>query len=395
MTVESQTEEGSGVVLTILMPCLNEAETIEACISEAQLGIRDLNVSAEILIADNGSHDGSQELARAMGARVIDVATRGYGAALNAGIVSAKGQWIVMGDADCSYDFSNLGPLVDALKAGSDLVVGNRFHGGIHDGAMPMLHRYLGNPVLSFLGRQFFRVPIGDFHCGLRAFNRAAISELDLTTTGMEFASEMIVKAAIRGCRISEVPTVLRRDGRSRPPHLRTWRDGWRHLRFLLIYSPRYLFLLPGILLTIVSLALGGVLLVAPRRFGSVSLDIHTLLYLAGATFIGMQSTFFAIFAKAFGITSGLLPRDERMERAFQYVTLETGLVAGVVLILAGAGLAAVSVLEWQDAQFGRLDPSRTMRVAIPAVFSLMLGCQVVLGSFLLSLIGLRRRGTL
>lgn len=392
-TVFEPQAEGGAIDLTILMPCLNEAETIGQCIREARAGINSLGLSGEILVADNGSTDGSQHIAESLGARVVYVEDKGYGAALAGGIAAARGRWVIMGDADASYDFSRITDFVGALQAGADLVVGNRFRGGIHRGAMPFLHRYLGNPVLSFLGRRFFRISVGDFHCGLRAFDRAAILRLHLATSGMEFASEMIVKASLRGCRIEEVPTQLRPDGRSRPPHLRTWRDGWRHLRFLLIYSPRYLFLIPGLLITAAAGSFAAVLLLAPRRIGAVSLDIHTLLFVCGALFVGVQFTFFAVFAKAFGINTGLLPPDEQVERAFKALTLETGLIVGAALLVAGLCLSVTALLEWRSVSFGRLDPSRTMRVAIPAVFCMMLGSQTVLGSFLLSLIGLRHSG--
>jgi glycosyltransferase involved in cell wall biosynthesis len=390
---DDRSAQGSDVDLTVLMPCLNEAETIGTCIREANIGIASLGLRGEILVADNGSNDGSQRIAEGLGARVVHVDEKGYGAALNCGIAAARGRWVIMGDADASYDFSQQTAFVEALRSGAELVIGNRFRGGIHRGAMPFLHRYLGNPVLSFLGRRFFGIPIRDFHCGLRAFERSAILELGLTTSGMEFASEMIVKAALRGYRVIEVPTQLRQDGRSRPPHLRTWRDGWRHLRFLLVYSPRYLFLLPGLLITAGASVASAVLLLSPRKIGAISLDIHTLLFVCGALFVGVQFTFFAVFAKAFGMNTGLLPPDQQVERAFKAITLESGLVVGGVLLMAGLWLSVAALLEWRGASFGSLDPSRTMRVAIPAVFCVMLGFQTVLGSFLLSLLGLRRRG--
>ncbi len=384
----------TSVELTVLMPCLNEAETIADCVNIALRGIADAGVTGEVVVADNGSTDGSQQLATAAGARVVAVDARGYGAAIAGGIAAARGRWIIMGDADASYDFSDLEKFVRPLRAGADLVMGNRFRGGIAAGAMPPLHRYLGNPVLSFLGRLFFRVPIGDFHCGLRGFSREAAVRMDLRTTGMEFASEMIVKASLLHMRIAEVPTTLSPDGRSRPPHLRTWSDGWRHLRFLLIYSPRYLFLIPGLLAIAMGLAAGITIGIAPRRIGGVGLDIHTLLFAAGAVLLGVQSVFFAVFTKAFGITTRLLPDDPAFERALRYVRLETGLIAGALMLGIGILFGVVSLLAWRDAQYGALDPKQTMRFAIPAVFCVLLGAQAIFGSFFLSILGLRREGT-
>lgn len=373
------------------MPCLNEAETIESCVREAFVGIARLGLSGEVLVADNGSTDGSQALAEALGARVVAISTRGYGAALAGGIAAARGRWIVMGDADSSYDFSNLEPFIAQLSSGVELVMGDRFAGGIAPGAMPVLHRYLGNPVLSFLGRLFFKSDIQDFHCGLRAFNKHSIQALRLQTTGMEFASEMIVKACLLKTRIAQVPTVLRPDGRSRAPHLRTWRDGWRHLRFLLIFCPRYLFLVPGIFATGVGLLAALLVWIGPQRIGALSLDIHTMLFAAGAVLLGTQSIFFAVFTKAFGTASGLLPHDPRFARLLQFVRLETGILTGALLFVIGIGFAIASVLAWRDANFGALDPSLTMRLAIPAVFSLVQGLQIILGSFFLSILGLPR----
>lgn len=385
------TPSDSELDLTILMPCLNEAETIEACVRAALLGIERVGLSGEVVVADNGSTDGSQALATTAGARVIPVATRGYGAALAGGIAAARGRWVIMGDADSSYDFSNIQLFVAQLTAGHDLVIGDRFAGGIMPGAMPVLHRYLGNPVLSFLGRLFFKSSIRDFHCGLRGFSRDAIRSLGLQTSGMEFASEMVVKASLLKLRIAQVPTVLHPDGRSRPPHLRTWRDGWRHLRFLLIFCPRYLFLIPGLTAIVVGLLAALLVWIAPRRIGFLHLDIHTMLYASGAILLGTQSVFFAVFTKAFGTASGLLPRDPRFERALEFVRLETGILVGVALFAIGIAFGVASVLEWRDAGFGALDPSRTMRLAIPAVFCLVQGMHVILGSFFLSILGLPR----
>ena len=382
----------TSVEFSIVMPCLNEAETLATCIQKAKRSLEENNVEGEIIIADNGSTDGSQEIADRLGARVIDIQARGYGNALMGGIAAARGRYIIMGDADDSYDFGSLGPFIAKLREGYDLVMGNRFLGGIKPGAMPPLHRYLGNPVLTTIGRLFFRSPCGDFHCGLRGFSKAAVMNLDLHTTGMEFASEMVVKATLQRIRIAEVPTVLSPDGRSRAPHLRSWRDGWRHLRFLLLYSPRWLFLYPGGLLMLLGLVTMLWLVPGPGVIGGVTFDVHTLLYAAVAIVIGFQSILFAVFTKVFAISAGLLPKDERLDRAFRYLTLEGGLVVAIVLILAGLGASAYAYWFWDRRSFGNLDPVRTMRIVIPAVTSLTLGCQTLFSSFFLSILGLRRR---
>jgi glycosyltransferase involved in cell wall biosynthesis len=380
------------VELTVLMPCLNEAETLEVCIHKAMDCLRRIGVSGEVLIADNGSTDGSQQLAAAAGARVVDVPVRGYGGALMGGIQAARGRYIVMGDADDSYDFSRLDLYLERLRAGAELVMGNRFKGGIAEGAMPPLHRYLGNPVLSFIGRLFFRSGIGDFHCGLRGFNRQSILDLDLRTTGMEFASEMVVKATLNKLRIEEVPTTLKKDGRSRPPHLRTWRDGWRHLRFLLMYSPRWLFVLPGIFMFLLGLAGMLALLPGPLKLGSVSLDVHTMLYCSALILIGLQALVFGVLTKVFAITNGFLPPDPRMDRMFKVVTLETGLITGIATILLGLGLSVAALRGWGAAGFGGLNPTVTLRNVIPAVTAMAAGFQIVMASFFLSILGMQRR---
>jgi hypothetical protein len=299
---------------------------------------------------------------------------------------------VIMGDADDSYDFSDLMPFVERLRAGDDLVMGNRFLGGIRPGAMPATHRYLGNPVLTALGRLFFQSPCGDFHCGLRGFSKAAISRLDLRTTGMEFASEMVVKATLHGLRIAEVPTTLSPAGRSRPPHLRAWRDGWRHLRFLLLYSPRWLFLYPGALLMLAGLVAGAWLLPGPRTIGGVTFDVHTLVYAAMAILVGFQAITFAVLTKVFAINEGLLPEDPRLTRLFGRVTLELGLLVGVLAVLAGLAGSIAALGAWGERSFGALDPTRTLRTVIPAVTCITLGCQIVLSSFFVSVLGLRRR---
>ncbi|MBP7148130.1 MAG: glycosyltransferase family 2 protein [Acidobacteria bacterium] len=391
-TDPARTGAAGQIEVSVVLPCLNEAETLRTCIEKARRALREAGIDGEVIVADNGSTDGSIEIADSEGARVVPVERKGYGSALGAGIAAARGRYVVMGDADDSYDFLDLPKFVFKLREGYQLVMGNRFAGGIKPGAMPPLHRYLGNPVLTTIGRVFFTSPCRDFHCGLRAFDREAILGLDLRTTGMEFASEMVVKATLHGLRVTEVPTTLSPDGRSRPPHLRSWRDGWRHLRFLLLYSPRWLFLYPGILLTLAGLAVGAWLVPGPRRVGSVTFDVHTLLYAALAVVLGFQSICFAFFTKIFAITEGLLPEDPRLNRLFRYVTLETGLVVGAALILAGLAGSLFAVSEWGRGAFGPLEPTHTLRLAVPAFTALAVGVQIVFASFFLSVLGLRRR---
>ena len=374
----------SGTVVSALMPCLNEERTIGACVRKAMESIRRMSVNGEVLVVDNGSTDESVQIALKAGARVVHQPIKGYGSAISAGINAARGKVIVMGDADDSYDWSNIEPLVRSVLDGNDLAMGNRFQGEIKAGAMPFLHRYLGNPVLSFLGRLFFRVPIGDFHCGLRAFSRESILRLNLQTTGMEFASEMIVKSALNGLRISEVAVVLSPDGRGRPPHLRTWRDGWRHLRFLLLYSPRWLFLLPGLVLFLFGTIGLVVLAQTTLKIGPFGLDIHTLAYAGAAVILGFQMILFAVFTKLLGQRDGWLPRDLRLERIISASSLELGLVIGLLLFVAGIVLTLGALGTWSAVDFGSLDPRVTMRWVVPAVTAISLGGEIVLGSFFL-----------
>jgi glycosyltransferase involved in cell wall biosynthesis len=383
--------EESGVELSIVMPCLNEAETLQTCIMKAQQSLREHRIAGEIIVADNGSQDGSQAIAASMGVRIVHVQAKGYGNALMGGIAAARGKYVIMGDADGSYDFTSLGPFITKLREDYDLVMGNRFKGGIKPGAMPVLHKYLGNPVLTGIGRLLFGSSCGDFHCGLRGFNKAAIMRLGLRTTGMEFASEMVVKATLYGLRIAEVPTTLSPDGRSRPPHLRSWRDGWRHLRFLLLYSPRWLFLYPGAFLMLTGLGTVLWLLPNPRAIGTITLDVHTLLYAAMAIIIGFQAVVFAVFTKVFAMSEGLLPEDPRFNRALRFINLEVGLVVGCVLLLIGLGSSMYALRTWGAHAFGRLDPSKVLRLVIPATTSFTLGFQIILSSFFLSVLGLRR----
>ena len=376
-------EKGSALEVSIIMPCLNEAETLETCIRKAQWFIKENDLAGEVIIADNGSDDGSQEIARRLNARVVNVPAKGYGSALKGGIEAAKGEYIIMGDADDSYDFSNLNPFVKKLRNGYDLVMGNRFKGGIESGAMPFLHRYLGNPVLTGIGKLLFNSPCNDFHCGLRGFRKDAISSLELQTTGMEFASEMVVKATLHKMQIAEVPTTLSPDGRSRPPHLNTWRDGWRHLRFLLMYSPRWLFFYPGIFLILTGLLATLSLLPSPK--------VHSLLYSSTAMTIGFQIVIFALFTKVFGISEGLLPEDRRLNRLFKYLNLETGLISGCILLIMGTMASIYAFGIWGQNDFGSLNPTETMPIVIPGVTCLALGIQTIFSSFFLSILGLKR----
>jgi hypothetical protein len=387
----SMTLSPESLELTILMPCLNEAETIEICVRKAISYLRSRGIAGEVLVADNGSTDGSQVMAERLGARVVPIPARGYGAALLGGIRAAHGTFVIMGDADDSYDFTALDPFVEKLRSGYELVMGNRFLGGIKPNAMPPLHRYLGNPVLTGIGRLFFHSPCGDFHCGLRGFRKDSIVSLGLTSSGMEFASEMVVKATLNKLRIGEVPTTLSPDGRSRPPHLRSWRDGWRHLRFLLLFSPSWLFLYPGLALLLTG-SVGMIwLLPEPRAAGSVTLDVNTLVYTAVAIVCGFQAIVFYMFAKTYAIRSGLLPEDPLVTRLREVLRLEAGLIGGAVITLLGLTLAAYAVGFWTIRSFGHLDPEESLRVVIPSATMLILGLQIISSSCLLSILQLER----
>jgi glycosyltransferase involved in cell wall biosynthesis len=376
--------------VSVVMPCLNEAETLATCIEKARAFLRGYDISGEIIVADNGSSDGSPAIAEVHGARVVHASTRGYGAALMVGIEAAKGRYIIMGDADDSYDFSNLSPFIDKLREGYELVMGNRFAGGIKPNAMPVLHRYLGNPVVTGMGRLFFKSPVGDFNCGLRGFSKSAIQRLNLQTTGMEFASEMIVKATLYNLSITEVPTTLSPDGRNRPSHLRSWRDGWRHLRFLLIYSPRWLFLYPGVFLIASGTAMTLWLLPGPRTVYAVTLNIHTMLYAAMAIILGLQAVMFALFLKVFAIGAGLIPEDDRIGHFLRIFTLERGVMFGGLLLLLGVIGSAYGFIYWEVRLFGQLDPSVMMRIIIPSLTALTAGFQIVFASFFLSALQLK-----
>jgi glycosyltransferase involved in cell wall biosynthesis len=380
-------ERAPELELSIVRPCLNEAETIAVCVKKGRAFLAEHGLAGEVIVADNGSTDGSQQIANALGARIVHVPARGYGAALIGGIEAARGRYVAMGDADDSYDFGALMPFVEQLRDGAALVMGNRFAGGIAAGAMPPLHRYLGNPVLSFLGRIFFRIPVGDFHCGLRAFNRDAIRALGLTTPGMEFASEMVVKAAIEKLDIREVPTTLAPDGRSRPPHLRTWRDGWRHLRFLLIYAPKFLFLYPG--LALAAAGLFGVLglIGGDVRVGGVEFGIHTMIFAAMAVLMGSQLVGLSVMARRYGAIAGMWPESGLMRRVRSGFSVERACIAGGVMLALGIGGAITATSIWASSGFGGLNPAALMRLTIPSMLLSCLGLQTVVTAFFIGLL--------
>ena len=386
---------GRAVELTILMPCLDEAETVGTCVRKARSALEELGIDGEVLVADNGSTDGSPGIAERAGARVLRVFEKGYGSALRAGIEAARGRWIVMGDADDSYDFSKLAPFVEGLRSGADLVMGCRMPRGggrILPGAMPWMHRWIGNPVLSFLGRLLFRIPVRDFHCGLRAFSRDSIRDVALRTTGMEFASEMVIKASLAGLRIEEVAVTLRPDGRSRPPHLRSWRDGWRHLRFMLLFSPRWLFLVPGSVLVVLGLGIGLRLMAGPIPVGRLRFDTNTLLVCSMAILVGLQLCLFGLFTRIFAIHAGLLPDAGLTTRFGRLFTLERGVGAALLFLALGAGLMGRAILAWAEVGFGQMSYPDSLRMVIPAVTLITIGVQVIFSSFFLSVLSLVRR---
>jgi hypothetical protein len=377
--------------LTVVIPCLNEAETVATCVSKAVRFIQQNGIDGEVIVADNGSTDGSRQLAADAGARVVPVGERGYGNALIGGIVAARGEYVIMGDADDSYDLGNLMPFIMELRKGADMVMGNRFKGGIEPGAMPPLHKYLGNPVLSFVGRLFFRSQIGDFHCGLRGFRRDSVLDLHLQAAGMEFASEMVVKATLARQKIAEVPTPLARDGRSRAPHLRTWRDGWRHLRFLLLFSPRWLFFAPGAVLLLLGLVIGGLTATGPITIGAVTFDVDTLVAAAGMVIIGFQSVLFWLFTRFYASSEGFLPESPRAVKVLARVSLERVLILGGLIGLAGLAGLVFSLTDWQANGFGHLNYEHAMRVMVPSVTALTLSSQAILGCFFLSILGIKQ----
>lgn len=380
------------VELTILMPCLNEAETLAVCIRKSKRFLAESNIRGEVLIADNGSTDGSQEIARAEGAVVLNVPMRGYGAALLGGIAAAKGRFVIMGDADDSYDFSALQPFVDRLRTGAKLVMGNRFKGGIAPGAMPFLHKYLGNPVLSWLARLFFNVKASDSLCGLRGFDVDAIRALNLRTTGMEFGPEMLVRSALAGLRMDEVPTTLSPDGRSRAPHLKTWQDGWRNLSFLLMYSPKWLFLYPGLLLLAFGVAGALLLLPGPVFIGDIGFDLHTFVVACVAVLLGTQSICFAVVARQYATAHGLLPPSHRFASILDQLTLERLLVAGGVIALLGLAGFIWCVSQWASTGFGALAYAGIMRTLTISLTAIVIGFQLAFSGFLSAIIAIPTR---
>jgi hypothetical protein len=379
--ITSPSESNDDLELSVVMPCLNEARTVGRCVAKAVVSLKRLGVKGEVIVADNGSADGSPDLARAQGARVVPVERRGYGSALQTGIAAARGRYVVMGDADESYDFASLEPFLARLRQGDELVMGNRFQGGIKPGAMPWLHRYVGNPVLTGILNLFYHSPIHDAHCGLRAFRKDAYQRLGLTSTGMEFASEMVVKACFHHLKISEVPIVLYPDGRDRPPHLRSFRDGWRHLRFLLLLCPLWLYLIPSALMLTVGLGLMVWLTAGPRQVGRVVLDVHTMLLGALCAILGYQTIWLWIYTKVFGGISGLLPTEKFVRRLFESLSLEKGLLAGGLVLAAGLGF-----------NLGPLDVQTTLRHALWGFTAMVLGVQTMYGSFFLSLLGMAEK---
>jgi glycosyltransferase involved in cell wall biosynthesis len=381
------------VELSIVIPCLNEAETIARCIESARLGIQRAGVRGEIIVADNGSTDGSIQVTEKSGARVVRVQAKGYGSALRGGIQAAAGKWILMGDADDSYDFSEADRFVKKFQEGFELVMGCRLPAGggtILPGAMPWKNRWIGNPILSFIGRLFFKCPAHDFHSGLRGFTKAAFEKMDLQTTGMEFASEMVIKSTFKRLKIAEVPVTLRPDGRSRPPHLKPWRDGWRHLRFMLLFSPRWLFLAPGILLSALGVIFAAALSLNDIKIGGVAFDVGTLAVACMTVIIGFQLVTFAFFTKVFAIAEGLLPDDPKFSRAFKFFNLEKGIGFGLLVLLAGVALLVRALWIWRQADYGDLQPAENLRRLIPSVTLIVLGVQAIFSSFFMSALGLK-----
>lgn len=381
--------------LSIVMPCLNEAETIGTCIQKAQSFLHQFRVQGEIVVADNGSTDGSQDIAKLMGARVIDVKARGYGNALMGGITAARGRYVIMGDADDSYDFLDLGRFVEKLREGHDLVMGCRLPWGggtIKPGAMPFLHRWWGNPMFTIMARRWFGAPINDVYCGLRGFSKALFQRLNLRCTGMEFATEMIIKSSLYGEKIAEVPVTLHPDGRTaHPAHLKTYRDGWRTLRFFLMYSPRWLFVMPGGALIILGL-LGYAVAMPGLTINGLTFDAHTLLFASLAILCGYQSVLFAIFSKTFAVSEGLMPEDPTFTRLFKLMYLERGLILSGAGMLLGLGLLITAVQQWKLTGFGHLDYAKTMRLVVPGATLTALSFQTILSSFFVSILGMRRR---
>lgn len=377
--------------LTILMPCLNESRTLKTCIDKAMKFLNDNNIDGEVLIADNGSTDGSQDIAKNAGARVVDISEKGYGAALIGGCNAAFGKYVIMGDSDDSYDFLNLMPFVEKLREGYELVMGNRFKGGIEKGAMPPLHKYLGNPVLSFIGRVLYRSNIKDFHCGLRGYNRESIMKLNLHTTGMEYASEMVVQATLHKLKICEVPTTLKKDGRDRPPHLRSWSDGWRHLTFLLMHSPNWLFLYPGFLSFVIGLLISAKIVINPIIVNNVRFDVNTLVYSAVATTVGFQLILFYVLTKKYATLTKFISIT-KIDKYLIKFTMNRGIFIGAILFLIGLIGSIVAICIWSNAGFGNLESSKMLRLTIPMLILFVCGIQLMFSSFFLGILEIRIR---
>lgn len=374
--------------LTILMPCLNEAETLAICIRKAKKFLSENNIDGEVLISDNGSTDGSQDIAKAEGARVVSTDIKGYGSALINGTKNAYGKYVIMGDADDSYDFLHLMPFVEKLREGYDLVMGDRFAGGIAEGAMPWSHKYIGNPVLSFIGRLFYKSKIRDFHCGLRGYNRESMLNLRLQTTGMEYASEMVVKSELNGLKIAEVPTTLSKDGRSRPPHLRSFRDGWRHLKFLLMYAPNWLLLYPGFIFLILGLVLGGTIVVDKITINNINFSIHTLLYCACLIIIGLSIMQMYLIVKVYAYNHNFLPKKQT---DWNHKIREDRIIAiGAGIVILGIVLSIIAVETWKASSMGDLNAEQTMRIVIPAVLCLIVGFQSIFTGFIVGVMKIR-----
>lgn len=378
--------------VSILMPCLNESETLALCINKAKGWLKKSKLNGEIVIADNGSTDGSQSIAKKLGVRVVPVSERGYGSALYYGTLAARGKWIIMGDSDDSYDFSQLELFIEALKKGADLVMGNRFLGGIEKGAMPWKNRYIGNPILTFIGRLLFNCPSKDFHCGLRAVNKKAFLKMDLRTTGMEFASEMVIKANLLNMKIVEVPTTLSKDGRNRPPHLRPWRDGWRHLRFMFLFSPRWLFLYPGLLIFILSGLGYSILLTGPLKIGTIEFSFNTLFMFQAGTLIGFLFLIFAVMVRIIGTKEGLLPTHNLIEKLKNSSMLEIGSLSGVGIFIWGLIYALKVVGQWSDLGFRSIPDIGLLRLVSLSTFMMLLGSLIFLFSLVVGFLSLPTR---
>jgi glycosyltransferase involved in cell wall biosynthesis len=377
--------------ISIVIPCLNEANTIGICVAKAKQALLENKVSGEVIVADNGSTDGSQKIAENAGAQVVTISQIGYGAALCGGILASSGEFIIMGDGDDSYNFLEIEPFLNEWKNGTEFVIGNRFVGGIENGAMPWLHQYLGNPVLSFIGRLFFQNGFGDFHCGMRGFTREAFEKMNPNTAGMEFASEMVVKASLLQLKSKEVPIKLYKDGRGRPPHLNTWRDGWRHLRFLLLFSPRWLFYYPGLTFVFFGMLFSTLLLKSELPFQSLRLDVHTLLYTSALVLIGFQLIAFYLLSQAFARREGLYIQTSGIDLA--WFQLERGLLMALGFLILGIGFSVSALQIWEVQHFGPLNPQVVLRKVIPAVTSILLAFQVGTFSFFMSFLQIRKTG--